>query len=85
MKLTAKNRKQINGALCDLARVYHPALPLADIDAILQPHGLATEEAIYCGRESRCTLEVGAENSMLVFSWYKHDTTGRYEINAYMS
>jgi hypothetical protein len=85
MKLLSAARKKINGALSDLCRVYHHALPIADINAILQPHALVTEEAIYCGRESRCTLEVGAENSVLVLSWYKHDTTGRYEINAYMS
>lgn len=86
MKLNAKIRKAINSALSDLCRVRHEAIPIADLDKLLLTHGLqSTEPAIYCGRDGRANLEVGADNSLLVLTWYKGDVDGRYEIVAYMS
>ena len=55
-------------------------------------------QGMLLGRESRATLPLGklpedgpaqypfpVQNSVLVLSWYRYDTTGRFDCNAYVS
>ena len=85
MKLTTKSRQTINNKLADLCAKRHTALPISDINAALAPHGFKMEEALFCGREGRCNIEVGATNSILAFYWLKGELDGMYEVNAYLS
>lgn len=83
-------RTDLNNAISDLCRGMHDAIPLAGIQAILERGGMRLEEAILCGRQgnTRFDLFMGddeVDNSVLVLTWYKHDTTGRYEVVAYLS
>ena len=90
MRLTPKQRKDVNGKLHTLCRNRLPHIPLADINGFLAPHGLRVEEALLMGRDGQAsmTLFAGAvevSNSVLWLSWLKGDVTGTYEITAYLS
>lgn len=58
MKLKAKDRMAVNAKLADLCRNRHPHLPLTDIAGYLKPLGIKFEDAIYCGNEGRCNIEL---------------------------
>jgi hypothetical protein len=58
MKLKAKDRTTINAKLADLCRNRLPALPLDTIAGYLHPLGIKMEEAIYCGHEGRCNIDL---------------------------
>ena len=91
MKITTKQRKQINDQLYALCLNRHDGIPTGAINAILEPHGFHLEDGIYTGRNGRCTEPVltpdnkELENTMLVLSWDKGEQTGTYEINSYLS
>ena len=79
-----KAREAVNNALHALP-IYHNALPLADVDAILTANGFKSlEEGIYCGRDGRIHEQIG-DRTWIVLTWFKMDVTGRYEINSYVS
>jgi len=85
-KVKSENWRRVraNGKFCDMPN-YHNALPLADIDAILESEGFQPlEEAIYCGRDGRMRQQVGPK-TWLAMSWHKMEETGRYEVVAYLS
>jgi len=78
-----ESRNRVNRDLQQLP-TYHPWIPLATFDEILQKHGFdQLESAIYCGREGRSNMKVGP-NTFLAFTWYKMES-GRYEIVAHVS
>ena len=77
-------RRLVNDRLHSLGLVYHVSLPISDIDNILGTYGFdETEPAIYCGRDGRCSQQVGAY-TWLHLSWHKMES-GRYEVVAYVS
>jgi transcription antitermination factor NusG len=89
-KIDKKDKKEINDYLYDLGKQYHKSIPLDDIRANLQAHGLDIEDAILTGRDGRDTfdLTMGGQivsNSMLMMSWHKMEPSGNWEINAYLS
>jgi hypothetical protein len=89
-KIDKKDKKEINDYLYDLSKQYHKSIPLDDIRANLQAHGLDIEDAILTGRDGRDTfdLTMGGQivsNSMLMMSWHKMEPSGNWEINAYLS
>lgn len=89
-KITTAERKKVNDALYEISRHRHPHIPTGAISQALALAGVKTEEAIYCGRESRATMDLWkgdteVSNSLLVLSWYKGTQTATYEINAYLS
>jgi|SRR5438270_13638850 hypothetical protein len=66
---------------------YHDGLPVQDVLDLLHSAGFSeTEElvGVYCGREGRVHEHVGS-GVYLLFSWFKMEETGRYEVNAYVS
>jgi hypothetical protein len=79
-----KARRIANNLLAALP-VYHPFIPTADIDSILEKAGFRKmEPAIWCGRDGRSNEQVG-EKSYLTITWHKMEVTGVYEIVAYVS
>lgn len=91
---TTRGAKLANNALHDLtAKSYFSAIPLDRIYDIIEESGFSFDaeekSCILCGREGKATWELFAEgrsaNRMLVVTWHKMDTTGRYEVVAYVS
>lgn len=79
-----KSREKVNAELAAMP-IYHPFIPLGDIDNILTKHGFnELEPAIYCGRQGRSNEKIG-ERSYLSLTWYKMEESGRYEVVAYVS
>jgi hypothetical protein len=91
MKLNVKIRGKLNDQIHDATVGMKDAIPIADFEKILAPVGLKLEECILCGRTGNAniklfTLEgVECSNSMLALSWFKYETTNRYDVNAYLS
>ena len=82
-KTERKARNLVNRELHGIGN-YHPFIPVETIDTILVKHGFhAMEEAIYCGREGRCSELIG-DYSYISLTWYKMES-GKYEIVSYVS
>jgi hypothetical protein len=78
-------RNQVNLKLVEIGHIYHPAIPLSDICQSLEDHGFELDfSGFLCGAQGRIHEQVGP-NTWLVLTWYKFETTGRYEIVAYVS
>lgn len=80
----------MNAALTTLSQRRHLWLPMQDIGNILSAEGLRIEDAIFCGREGRCNIELyngetNISNSWLVFHWLKGSVVSDYEVTAYIS
>jgi hypothetical protein len=77
-------RRLANNELYAMGTHYHDSLPIASIDRVLTECGFnETEPAIYCGRDGRCSQQVGARTWLSLF-WHKMDS-GRYEVIAYVN
>lgn len=63
---------------------YFETLPVVEIKEILNAHGLNGDamDGIYCGREGRIHEPIGAVCA-ITMTWFRMETTGRYEIVAY--
>lgn len=85
MKLLEKDRRRLNKAICEVTANRCDGIPIKQINDILATVGLATEDAFYCGRQGRATIDIGADNSLLVLTWLKGENDGKYEIVAYLS
>jgi len=91
-KLHAAARRQINGYLNSIGRVYHHAIPLGQIIEVIEAHAarrVVQEDGtpwsgFLCGREGRATLEIENTREALQLSWYKLES-GRYEVTAYVA
>ena len=91
MKLSTPTRRKINTELAAISRQYHDAIPLESIFEALSKEGVqALQEdgepwqGFLFGDDSFTTFPLNASNSVLFLSWYKL-TSGRWEINAYLS
>lgn len=85
MRLLEKTRRKLNKGIFEICSRRCESIPIDRIDAVLATEGLGTEPAIYCGRQGRATLDIGASNSLLVLTWLKGENDGLYEIVAYLS
>lgn len=80
----AKDKRKINNALYDLTtNRYFDAIPVAQINAILEPFEMKMEDGIYCGADGHLNEQL-ADNVWLAMTWHKMPS-GRYEIVAYVS
>jgi hypothetical protein len=93
MTLKANDRRKANNEIIDLVNgKMLDAIPIEGFNNILGTIGLELEEAILCGRDSNTLLSLfvkdtheEVKNSGLYLSWYRFDTTNRYEVIAYLS
>lgn len=90
MKLKAPLRLSINSKFYDICRTYHNSIPIKQISELLGQHNIKfAEDFLLTGRDSgdKFDLTMNGEplESWLVLTWYKFDTTGRWEVNAYLS
>jgi len=83
--LERHRRAFVNEELHWLGQSYHDGLPISQINHILVEAGFnPLEEAIYCGRDGRSDEQVG-NYSWFHMTWHKMETTGRYEVVAYVN
>ena len=90
--LPAPIRRKINTVIAFPGENFFDSVPLDRIDNALEAHGFGMLDedgepwqGLLCGRDGRCIFDIGASNAVLVLHWHKFDTTGRYEIVAYVS
>jgi len=92
----ARAAKKANEAIYGLIHnKYFQSVPLDGLFAIVEEAGLSFDpeekESILTGRTGKATWDLfdpesgRAANHMLVLTWHKMETTGRYEIVAYVS
>jgi hypothetical protein len=91
----SKAAKQANDQIYDLIHnKYFRSIPNDELFSIIKKAGFRfdpeEEEFILVGRDGKATWQLYDEeghevNHMLVLNWHKLDTTGRYEIVAYVS
>jgi len=87
--------KKANDQIYDLiTNKYFQGIPVNKLFDIVKGAGFAfdpeEEEFFLVGRDGRATWQLYDEegrpvNHMLVLTWHKMDTTGRYEVVAYVS
>ena len=82
-KLPAKHRNRINRELAMLCKGYFPAIPIKEMQAILEVFELKISDGIYCGHQGESMEEVG-HGVWLRFTWYRMPS-GKFEIVAYVS
>lgn len=71
---------------------YFDGVPITEMIEICESAGFVISEddrsMILCGREGKATVDLyqdGKTKNTLVFTWYKMEATGRYEVVAYVS
>jgi hypothetical protein len=94
-KQFARAAKKANDLIYDLIHNrYFQSIPVTELFDIVRSEGFRfdpeEEEFLLVGRDGKATWqlhdETGREvNHMLVLQWHKMDTTGRYEVVAYVS
>lgn len=78
--------KSVNEALKDVNRGFHPTIPIKEIEEILKANDLnpAKIKSQIHGDMGRLHEEVG-EDLYFTMTWYKFESTGRWEVVAYIS
>lgn len=79
--------KKVNAELAPITAKFQPQVPLGDITNILVGNGLdpkAVQNGFQHNEEGRLHVTVG-QGIFLTMTWYKFESTGRYEIVAYVS
>lgn len=94
-KVFAQAAKKANDQIYDLVtNKYFQGIPVDKLFDIVKSAGFRfdpeEEEFILAGRDGKATWQLYDEsgrpvNHMLVLQWHKMDTTGRYEVVAYVS
>jgi hypothetical protein len=97
MKINNVIRKQVNRKLYDLCQVKYDSIPMDTIQSILSESNLVMVQedntvwsGILCGDNESCYIDISdkgfnhVDNSVVCLQWYKF-TSGRYEINCYIS
>jgi len=95
-KITQAQRKKVGAGFYLLSKVYHPNIPITYIEEVVNRIGyhLIQEdgtpwEGVFCGEEGSCYLQIANEEGdvpkvLVSLYWYKQ-STGRYEINVYLT
>lgn len=84
-------RQQVTKYLWDLcSNKYYQSIPVNQISDALKGMGLELEsDFILTGRDGRTTLGLTMNglpiSSMIALQWHKMDTSGNYEVNAYLT
>jgi hypothetical protein len=79
--------QKVNNELEPITKKYSSQVPLADLSSVLTSNGLdpkAVQNGFQHNDEGRLHVEVG-QGVYLTMTWYKFESTGRYEIVAYAS
>lgn len=88
---------KVNGVIADLTRSYQDQIPLGSIFTALHDAGLFPVQedgtpwsGMLCGREGRAEINLVDANKRpvphrLILSWYRFETTNRYETVSYIS
>jgi hypothetical protein len=94
-KSFAQAAKKANDQIYDLiTNKYFQGIPVNELFAIVKRAGFRfdpeEEEFFLVGRDGKATWQLHddsgrAVNHMLVLTWHKMDTTGRYEVVSYVS
>lgn len=88
IKLSTKDKKEINNFLYAISKNYWDTIPIKDISEMLSRYNIEMEQFLLTGRDGRDMIELTQNgqpiNSALILSWHKMDS-GRWEITAYLS
>jgi len=97
MRLSQKIRGKINGRLFKECQGFWSRVPISRFEMILKEYGvrLVNEDgtpfsAIFCGEDGKAEIEIANDsgekvsNSLFVMTWHRF-STGRYEVNAYIT